>query len=273
MPDRSRPGRPGADCRTTAPGTRCCPGQSYREVPAAGRCRAAPPERRSPARCPGRRRAAARTTAADSRSPRDQAPGRRTPDGTARDRGSQVPGIRAGCRTSPTAGSRSRRSPAAYRRGRPRGRPRDRQGKPGCRTGSSGPRKTGRSTPGRRSRSRPWPAAGTQGGCRRPTRAPHATPGLAAGSRRARRLRVRTAPRAVPTPGLPAVRFSPPIRSGPGYLGPHRNGDAAPMAIHCHRESANRSSYTGSLPVVLSYSRSMISSIIATNETLCYLLG
>jgi hypothetical protein len=43
------------------------------------------------------------------------------------------------------------------------------------------------------------------------------------------------------------------------------------MAIHRHLEPANRSSYTGSLPC-LSYSRSMISSIIATNETLCYLL-
>jgi len=39
-----------------------------------------------------------------------------------------------------------------------------------------------------------------------------------------------------------------------------------------HHEMANRSSYTGSLPC-LSYSRSMIYSIIATNETLCYLLG
>jgi hypothetical protein len=44
------------------------------------------------------------------------------------------------------------------------------------------------------------------------------------------------------------------------------------MAIHGHLESANHSSYTGSLPC-LSYSRSMITSIIATNETLCYLLG
>jgi len=44
------------------------------------------------------------------------------------------------------------------------------------------------------------------------------------------------------------------------------------MAILRHLEPAIRSSYTGSLPC-LSYSRSMISSIIATNETLCYLLG
>jgi hypothetical protein len=44
------------------------------------------------------------------------------------------------------------------------------------------------------------------------------------------------------------------------------------MAIHRHHEPANRSSYTGSLPCLWS-SGSMISSIIATNETLCYLLG
>jgi len=43
------------------------------------------------------------------------------------------------------------------------------------------------------------------------------------------------------------------------------------MAIRGHLEPANHSSYTGSLPC-LSYSRSMITSIIATNETLCYLL-
>ena len=164
-----------------------------------------------------------------------------------------VPGNAAGRARRPVAGSAEVPRVPPFPCCQPRGPavvlPRDCQrGTRGCRTGPSGPRRTGRSNPGRRSRSRPWPAAGTPGRCRRPTRAPHATPGLAAGSRRARRSRVRTARRAVPTPGRPAVRFSPPIRSGPGCPGPHRNGDAAPMAIHCHREPANRSSYTGSLP-------------------------
>ena len=44
------------------------------------------------------------------------------------------------------------------------------------------------------------------------------------------------------------------------------------MAILCHLEPPIRSSYTGSLPC-LPYSRSMISSIMTTNETLCYLLA
>ena len=61
------------------------------------------------------------------------------------------------------------------------------------------------------------------------------------------------------------------IRTGPDCSWPRPNGDAALTAIHRHLEPANRSSYTGSLPC-LSYSRSMISSIIATSETLCYLL-
>jgi hypothetical protein len=51
------------------------------------------------------------------------------------------------------------------------------------------------------------------------------------------------------------------------------------MAIHRRHEPTSRFSYTGSLPC-LSYSRSMITvvlltltSIIATNQTLCYLLA
>ena len=51
------------------------------------------------------------------------------------------------------------------------------------------------------------------------------------------------------------------------------------MAIHRRHEPTSRFSYTGSLPC-LAYSRSMITvvlviltSIIATNQTLCYPLG
>ena len=141
---------------------------------------------------------------------------------------------------------------------------------PGRCTESSGHRRTGPRNPDRRSRSRPRPAGSTPDRCRRRTPALPGTRSPAAGNRKARRSRVRTA--------LPAVRLSRRagrslvlIRTGPDCSWPHPNGDAALMAIHRHLEPANRSSYTGSLPC-LSYSRSMISSIIATTETLCYLL-
>ena len=135
---------------------------------------------------------------------------------------------------------------------------------------SSGLRRTGPRNPDRRSRNRPRPAGSTPDRCRRRTPALPGTRSPAAGNRKARRSRVRTALPAV-RPSRRAGRSLVLIRTGPDCSWPHPNGDAALMAIHRHLEPANRSSYTGSLPC-LSYSRSMISSIIATTETLCYLL-
>ena len=204
---------------------------------------------------------AARGPAAGSRGSRTR---------TAPNRGSRGRGTRAGwprmtgCRILPNAVAPQRCQDR--RAGRRTLDPRKR----GRCTEPSGLRRTGPRNPDRRNRNRPRPAGSTPDRCRRRTPALPGTRSPAAGNRKARRSPVRTA--------LPAVRLSRragrslvPIRTGPDCSWPHPNGDAALTAIHRHLEPANRSSYTGSLPC-LSSSRSMIFSIIATNETLCYLL-
>ena len=276
---RRRAGRRAADCRTTAPGRPRYPpagsrrrhGRPWPRRPAAGRCREVPPARRSPARSPARRRAA-RGPAAGSRGSRSRAGRTRG----SRGRGTRAPRCRVTGSRIPREAPEPRRSWAGRRT-------------PGQPAESSDLHRRGPSNPDRRSRNPPGQAAGTAAGgllvlrllvtapagtggrCRKRTEARPGNRDPAAGNRKARRSRGRTARRAV-RPGLRAGRSLALIRTVPGRSMPHPNGDAALMAIHCHLELANRSSYTGSLPC-LSSSRSMITSIIATNETLCYQLG
>ena len=291
------PGRPGAGCRTTDPGKpgslpaepRQSPGrpnqvqsQLQSQVrPAAGQWRGGPPGRRLPARSPGLRRAG-QSPAADSRGLCTRAVrnrgsrGRSTRERRPRVAGSRIPRQAAAPRRSWDRRSGRRTRGCQHRGCQHRGcqqlrRQRLDRRKPGCRTESSGLRRTGPRNPDPRSRNRPRPTADRRDRCRRRTPVPPGTRCPAGGNRKARISRVRTAPPAV-RPGLRAGRSLALIRNGPDCSWPHPNGDAALMAIHCHLEPANRSSYTGSLPC-LSYSRSMITSIIATNETLCYLLG
>ena len=246
-------------------------GRPRSRLPAAGRSRAGPPAHRSPGRSPAGRSAAGHNPAGS------------------RNRGGQARGIPV---RGTRAAGRSRRKP-----GRPwaAGRRRER-----C----AGLRRPDPNNPDRRSRCRPWPAASTRSrrrgpeddgrnrglpgrtgqshgpGCRsrltgihpsrNRTRAGAGIRSPAAGSHWARRCPGQTASdriRLFPA----AVRCAAPARRGPVRWWAHPRRDAAQMAIH-RRQPANRFSYTGSLPC-LSYSRSMITSIIATKETLCGLLG